>query len=83
MSNEEIEKLQEEKVALYAEVKKYRDENEALQKQKIYLQGKCKQAGAAILDQEVTIRGLKNDIDRLDEENRNLRRIISSKDDTE
>ena len=83
MSNEEIEKLQEEKVALYAEVKKYRDENEALQKQKIYLQGKCKQAGAAILDQEVTISGLKNDIDRLDEENRNLRRIISSKDDTE
>ncbi len=72
MSNEEIEKLQEEKVALYADVKKYRDENEALQKQKIYLQGKCKQAGKAILDQEVTIAGLKRDIDRLAEERDNL-----------
>jgi len=72
VSNEEIEKLQEEKVALYADVKKYRDENEALQKQKIYLQGKCKQAGKAILDQEVTIAGLKRDIDRLAEERDNL-----------
>ncbi len=65
-------KLKEENVTLYAEVKKYRDENEALQKQKIYLQGKCKQAGKAILDQEVTIAGLKRDIDRLAEERDNL-----------
>mgnify|MGYP005996522941 FL=1 len=76
---EEIEKLQEEKVALYAEVKKYRDENEALQKQKIYLQSKCKQAGKAILDQEVTIAGLKRDIDRLAEENTNLRTMYNAK----
>ena len=76
-------KLQEENVTLYAEVKKYRNENEALQKQKLYLQSKCREAGAAILDQESTISGLKKDIDRLDEENRNLRRMISSKDDTE
>ena len=73
------EKLQEEKVALYAEVKKYRDENEALQKQKIYLQSKCKQAGKAILDQEVTIAGLKRDIDRLAEENTNLRTMYNAK----
>ncbi len=52
-------------------------------KQIEFLQGKCRQAGKAILDQEVTIAGLKRDIDRLDEENRNLRRMISSKDDTE
>ena len=52
-------------------------------KQIEYLQRQCRKAGAAILDQEVTISGLKNDIDRLDEENRNLRQMISSKDDTE
>ena len=52
-------------------------------KQIEYLQRQCRKAGAAILDQEVTISGLKNDIDRLDEENRNLRQMISSKEDTE
>ena len=36
--NEQIKTLLSEKVTLYAEVKKYREENEALQKQKIYLQ---------------------------------------------
>jgi hypothetical protein len=52
-------------------------------KQIEYLQRQCRKAGAAILDQEVTIGGLKKEIDRLDEENRNLRRMISSTDDTE
>ena len=52
-------------------------------KQIEFLQGKCRQAGKAILDQEITIGGLKKDIDRLSEENDNLRRMISSKDDTE
>ena len=52
-------------------------------KQIEFLQGKCRQAGKAILDQEITIAGLKKDIDRLDEENTNLRRMIGSKDDTE
>ena len=52
-------------------------------KQIEYLQRQCRKAGAAILNQEVTIGGLKKDIDRLDEENTNLRRMISSKDDTE
>ena len=52
-------------------------------KQIEYLQKQCRKAGAAILDQEVTIGGLKKEIDRLDEENRNLRRMISSTDDTE
>ena len=48
-------------------------------KQIEFLQGKCRQAGKAILDQEVTIAGLKKDIDRLSEENDNLRLICNSK----
>ena len=47
-------------------------EMKALQKQKEFLQKKCRQAGAAILDQEVIISGLKKEIDRLSEENTNL-----------
>ena len=43
-----------------------------LKKQIEFLQGKCRQAGAAILDQEVIISGLKKEIDRLAEENTNL-----------
>ena len=51
------------------------DLEETISKQKKqieFLQGKCRQAGAAILDQEVTISGLTKEIDRLDEENTNL-----------
>ncbi len=43
-----------------------------LKKQVEFLQGKCRQAGRAILDQEVIISGLKKEIDRLSEENTNL-----------
>jgi hypothetical protein len=50
-------------------------------KQIEYLQRQCRKAGAAILDQEVQIGGLKKEIDRLSEENDNLRRMF--KDDTE
>ena len=52
-------------------------------KQIEFLQKQCRKAGKAILDQEVQIGGLKKDIDRLAEENDNLRRMISSRDDTE
>jgi hypothetical protein len=52
-------------------------------KQIEYLQRQCRRAGKAILDQEVQIGGLKKEIDRLSEENDNLRRMISSNDDTE
>ncbi len=69
---EQIDILKAEKVALYADVKKYRDENEALQKQKIYLQKQCRRAGKAILDQEITIGGLEKEIDRLSEERDNF-----------
>ena len=69
---QQIEDLNAVKVTLYAEVKKYREEKEALQKQKIYLQKQCRRAGAAILAQETLNNGLKKDIDRLSEENENL-----------
>ena len=69
---QQIEDLNAVKVTLYAEVKKYREDNEALQKQKIYLQKQCRRAGAAILAQETLNNGLKKDIDRLSEENENL-----------
>ena len=54
-----------------------------LQKQNVLLQNKCRKAGGAIFNQEKTIEGLKREIDRLSEENTNLRRMIGSKDDTE
>ena len=50
-----------------------------LKKQVEFLQGKCRQAGAAILDQEVIISGLKKEIDRLAEENSNLMTMIGDK----
>ena len=43
-----------------------------LKKQEEFMQGKCRQAGRAILDLEVTNSGLKKEIDRLSEENSNL-----------
>ena len=50
-----------------------------LKKQVEFLQGKCRQAGAAILDQEVIISGLKKEIARLAEENSNLMTMIGDK----
>ena len=50
-----------------------------LKKQIEFLQGKCRQAGEAILDQEVIISGLKKEIDRLDEENSNLELLAKGK----
>ena len=43
-----------------------------LKKQVEFMQGKCRQAGRAILDLEVNNSGLKKEIDRLSEENTNL-----------
>jgi peptidoglycan hydrolase CwlO-like protein len=43
-----------------------------LKKQVEFLQSKCRQAGRAILDLEVTNSGFKKEIDRLSEENTNL-----------
>ena len=46
--------------------------NAKLKKQVEFMQGKCRQAAKAILDQEATIFGLKKEIDRLSEENKNF-----------
>ena len=50
-----------------------------LKKQVEFLQGKCRQAGSAIIDQEITINGLKKELDRLSEENSNLSLIKGNK----
>ncbi len=50
-----------------------------LKKQVEFLQGKCRQAGEAILDQEVIIGGLRKEIDRLAEENSNLELLVKGK----
>ena len=52
-----------------------------LKKQVEFMQGKCRQAGKAILDQELTIKGLTKELDRLSEENDNLRTMMGRKDD--
>ena len=62
------------------------DLEETVEKQKkqiAFLQGKCREAGKAILDQDLTIRGLKKEIDRLSEENMNLSIVKGNKDDEE
>ena len=41
------------------------------------MQGKCRQAGKAILDQEATIFDLKKEIDRLSEENDNFKTMLN------
>ena len=52
----------------------------AKQKKQIeFLQAKCRQAGVAILNQEVEIGGLKKEIDRLAEENSNIRVMYAKK----
>ena len=52
---------------------------EMLTKQKEYMQSKCREAGAAILDLEFKIQTLEKDIDRLSEENDNLRIMMKGK----
>ena len=56
------------------------EETISQQKKQIeFLQGKCRQAGKAILDQELTIKGLKKELDRLSEENDNLKTMMGGK----
>ena len=56
------------------------EETIAKQKKQIeFLQGKCRQAGAAILDQEVIIGISRKEIDRLAEENSNLELLAKGK----
>ena len=51
--------------------------NSKLKKQVEFMQGKCRQAGKAILDQEATIFSLKKEIDRLSEENDNFKTFLN------
>ncbi len=75
----QIEELKAVKVALYSEVRRYRDDNEALRKQKEYLQRQCRKAGTAILTLEADKIGLKKDIDRLQEEYDNYKLMKEEK----
>ena len=50
-----------------------------LTKQKEYMQRKCREAGGAIFDLEFQVQTLKKDIDRLAEENSNLRVMMKDK----
>jgi len=52
---------------------------EDLKKQKAYLQKQCRKAGVAIVGQEVINKDLKKEIDRLSEENENIRRMYAKK----
>ena len=52
---------------------------EMLTKQKEYMQKKCREAGAAILDLEFKVQTLEKDIDRLSEENDNIRIMMKGK----
>ena len=52
---------------------------EMLTKQKEYMQRKCREAGGAILDLEFKVQTLTKDIDRLSEENDNLKIMMKGK----
>jgi|TARA_R110002111_G_scaffold85022_1_gene133425 cell division protein FtsB len=52
---------------------------EDLKKQKEYLQKQCRKAGGAILDQELQLQDLRKEIDRLSEENDNLKTMLESR----
>ena len=52
---------------------------EDLKKQKAYLKKQCRKAGVAIVGQEVINKDLKKEIDRLSEENENIRRMYGKK----
>mgnify|MGYP000545205089 CR=1 FL=1 len=52
---------------------------EDLKKQKEYLQKQCRKAGGAILDQELQLQDLRKEIDRLSEENSNLKTMLESR----
>jgi cell division protein FtsB len=54
---------------------------EDLKKQKGYLQKQCRKAGGAILDQELQLQDLRKEIDRLSEENDNLKTMLESRND--
>ena len=52
------------------------EEIDMLNKQKEYMQKKCREAGAAILDLEFKVQTLVKDIDRISEERDNFVRML-------
>ena len=52
------------------------EEIDMLNKQKEYMQKKCREAGAAILDLEFKVQTLVKDIDRISEERNNFVRML-------
>ena len=52
--------------------------NDKLTKQVEFLQGKCRQASTAIIDQGNKIKTLEHEIDRLAEENSNLKIMLKN-----
>jgi len=53
--------------------KELKEQIDMLTKQKEYMQSKCREAGASILDLEFRVQSLIKDLDRVSEENANLK----------
>jgi len=53
--------------------KELKEQIDMLTKQKEYMQSKCREAGASILDLEFRVQSLIKDLDRVSEENSNLK----------
>jgi hypothetical protein len=71
MTNEDIKRIKEDRGPEDLTV-----QIDMLTKQKEYMQRKCREAGGAILDLEFKVQTLTKDIDRLSEENDNLKIML-------
>ena len=64
-------------------LKQREEEIDMLTKQKEYMQKKCREAGAAILDLEFKVQTLEKDLDRVSEERDNFEKMLRNGEDTE
>ena len=58
------------------------EEVDMLEKQKEYMQRKCREAAGAVLELEAKVQTLEKDLDRVSEERDNFERMLRSGDDT-
>ena len=58
------------------------EEVDMLNKQKEYMQRKCREAAGAVLELEYKVQTLEKDLDRVSEERDNFERMLRSGDDT-
>ena len=58
------------------------EEVDMLEKQKEYMQRKCREAAGAVLELEYKVQTLEKDLDRVSEERDNFERMLRSGDDT-